>query len=112
MYKSDVGIVSISRGVSKVAFPSKAIMYMSTGLPVLAIMDSDTELPSILRSNNFGVSVEPSVLDIKKGISLILEQVKSGAFQHSLIAEYAADQYSKKVILGKFTGLLMDYKAC
>lgn len=112
MYGSDVGIVSISEGISKVAFPSKAIMYMSTGLPVLAIMDLDSELPAILQSNNFGVSVAPNVLEIKKGIDLILEQVKAGAFSRSSIAEYAEEMYSKAFILGKFTNLLMDCKAC
>jgi len=110
MSSCDVGIVSISKGVSKVAFPSKSIMYMSVGLPVLAILDRNSELSNLLESNNFGIAVEPNSSEIEKGVNLILEQLEMNKFSRSLIRTYAEENYSKTVITEKLTNLMLGYK--
>jgi colanic acid biosynthesis glycosyl transferase WcaI len=110
MYRSDVGIVSISPGVSTVAFPSKSIMYMSTGLPILAIIDKNSDLSNILKSNQFGVAVEPNIPEITKGINLILKQLKVKQFCRSSIKSYAEENYSRAVILKKLSNLVVGHK--
>ena len=46
----DVGIVSLHPGVIRNAYPSKTLSYLRNGLPVLALVETDSQLTQTLRS--------------------------------------------------------------
>ena len=55
---SDTFVVSLEKGLSGLAVPSKTYSYMMAGKPVLAIMDQDTDIAEELKNNNAGFSIE------------------------------------------------------
>jgi glycosyltransferase involved in cell wall biosynthesis len=108
MKQFDAGIVSISKGVSNVAYPSKSIMYMSVGLPIFAVLDTDSELATMLNKEDVGVAVTPEPEAIASGIKLIADNLKNGAFSTEKIKNYAESEFGKDVILNKIVSLIME----
>ena len=54
MRHSDLGVVSLSPGVCRVAYPSKSMTYLAAGLPVLALVEEDSDLARAVREHRFG----------------------------------------------------------
>lgn len=54
MQRADLGIVSLIPGVYRVAFPSKTMMYLAAGCPVLAIIERHSELAEQIIREQFG----------------------------------------------------------
>ena len=54
MRQSDLGVVSLSPGVCRVAYPSKSMTYLSAGLPLLALVEDDSDLADEVRKHDFG----------------------------------------------------------
>jgi len=108
MKQFDAGIVSISEGVSKVAYPSKSIMYMSVGLPIFAVLETDSELATMLNKEGVGVAVIPKPEVIASGIRLMADSLKNGFFSTEKIRNYAESEFGKDVILNRIVDLVMD----
>jgi colanic acid biosynthesis glycosyl transferase WcaI len=56
----DVGIVSLHPGVIRNAYPSKTLSYLRNGLPVLALVEADSQLTKALRRYGAGRSADPT----------------------------------------------------
>jgi hypothetical protein len=56
----DVGIVSLHPGVIRNAYPSKTLSYLRNGLPVLALVETDSQLTQTLRAHGAGRSADPA----------------------------------------------------
>ena len=54
MHRAELGIVSLVSGVYKVAYPSKTMMYLAAGCPVLAVIESDSVLAKHLTDKKLG----------------------------------------------------------
>ena len=54
MQRADLGIVSLHPGIYKVAFPSKTIMYLKSGCPILGIVEQESDLASVIRERSLG----------------------------------------------------------
>lgn len=57
--EADLGVVSLTPGVIKAAYPSKTMSYLRQGCPILVIVESGTELAHTLLSEGAGVQVNP-----------------------------------------------------
>lgn len=55
MAKADYGIVSLSPGVIRYAYPSKTMAYLAAGLPLLLVAEDDSEIARMVRDNDLGV---------------------------------------------------------
>lgn len=55
----DVGILSLHPGVIRCAYPSKMMSYLRNGLPVLALVEQDTELVELLSQYKAGWCADP-----------------------------------------------------
>ena len=55
---SDLALVTLNSGVIGTAFPSKTMTYLSCGTPVLAAVESNSELAELLTSEKVGSSCE------------------------------------------------------
>lgn len=51
----DLGVVACKKGLGKGAFPSKTWSIMSSGTPVIANYDEDTDLERLIKENGLGV---------------------------------------------------------
>lgn len=59
----DVHVVPLRAGLGDVSVPSKTYSSLAAGRPVVASIDSDTEIPRLLRASGAGLAVPPDDLD-------------------------------------------------
>jgi glycosyltransferase involved in cell wall biosynthesis len=57
----DVGVLSLHPGVIRSAYPSKMMSYLRNGLPVLALVEKNTELVDTLAQYRAGWAADPAV---------------------------------------------------
>ena len=59
MRKCDVGLVCVRSGVIPYAYPSKVLTYWSESMPVLAVVESSSQLAQTLESESAGLVCDP-----------------------------------------------------
>ncbi|MFM2235896.1 MAG: hypothetical protein RL296_1555 [Actinomycetota bacterium] len=55
----DIHVVPLRAGLASVSVPSKSYSILAAGRPMLAAIDSGTEIPNMLQQSGAGVAVEP-----------------------------------------------------
>jgi glycosyltransferase involved in cell wall biosynthesis len=60
---ADLGVVSLPPGLTRAAYPSRTLTYLRQGCPVLALVDSDSELAGTVVAAGAGVQVDPTSAD-------------------------------------------------
>lgn len=55
---ADLGVISLVPGMYRVSYPSKLMTYLAAGLPVLALIEADSDLAGYLAANDAGLAVE------------------------------------------------------
>ncbi len=61
---ADVHVVPLRAGLGSVSVPSKTYSILASGRPILASIDSGTEVPRILEASGAGVAVLPDRADL------------------------------------------------
>lgn len=59
---ADLGIVSLTPGVIRAAYPSKTLSYLRQGTPMLTLVEEDSELAATVRDHRIGAQAEPGDL--------------------------------------------------
>lgn len=57
VHASDVGIVTLAPGLERLLVPSRALPFLSAGIPLLAVMSPDSELGRLVRAYGCGACV-------------------------------------------------------
>lgn len=104
---SDVFIVSLEKGLSGLAVPSKTYSYMMAGKPVIAVMDQDTDIAQELRRYNAGYSVEvgnneklvEAIYNLKDDNELVNEMAKNcrKLYLNKYTTKKGTEQYVKTI---------------
>ena len=55
--RADLGLVVLSRDVYKYAYPSKTMTYLEQGTPIIALVESESELVRVMLSDGYGFSI-------------------------------------------------------
>jgi len=55
---ADLGIVSLSPGIYRYAYPTKIIAYLSVGCPLLVMVESESALASFIKTNQIGINID------------------------------------------------------
>jgi glycosyltransferase involved in cell wall biosynthesis len=58
MAEADVALVSLGRGVHRVAYPSKTMMVLAAGCPVLAVVEPQSDLARLVRDEGLGATCD------------------------------------------------------
>ena len=58
--EADLGLISISPGVCRVAYPSKTMTYLKADCPVLVMVEQDSELAEMVREREVGATCAPA----------------------------------------------------
>jgi glycosyltransferase involved in cell wall biosynthesis len=106
---SDVFLVSLEKGVSGLAVPSKTYSYMMSGKPIIAIIDENTDIARDLSDNNAGYVINSgdaeSLVDalhiLQRDTSIRSEQGKNSR-------KIYLDKYSKDICLKKYISLIKN----
>ena len=59
MHLADVGVVSLLERQEGLSVPSKAFGLMAAGVPIVAVMSTDSEIAKIVKEENCGIVVKP-----------------------------------------------------
>jgi glycosyltransferase involved in cell wall biosynthesis len=57
---ADLGLVSLTGGIHRFAYPSKTMTYLAEGCPILAVVEPDCELVELLEREGLGMAVPPA----------------------------------------------------
>ncbi|MDP2207348.1 MAG: glycosyltransferase family 4 protein [Bacteroidota bacterium] len=60
---SDISIVALEKGIDGLSMPSKFYSILASGKPVIALVESTSEVANIIRAANCGVSIEQNDAD-------------------------------------------------
>ena len=74
----DIGITTLLPNIMGVGVPSKTYSYMAAGKPIMAVMDSDSEIALMIKEEGNGWIVEPNN---PEKLALILRQLKDDLMQ-------------------------------
>ena len=106
MGSADIGIVSIGNNITRVAYPSKTMMYLGSGLPILALVDEHTELYNFINQKEIGVAVSPTSAEtIAKSIERLADTFKKTPIDRQHVANTAHHFFGKAPILNKFSDI-------
>lgn len=72
---ADVGLISLEPGMYRVAFPSKYQMYLSLGLPILALIEPESQMARQIRDGQQGAV---SAAATPEAVAAALEEVVAG----------------------------------
>ena len=106
MCNAHVGVVSLSPDIFQYAFPSKVLTYMSANLPMLAMVEDESQLAKSLHERRIGANVDWSgtTQEIVVAIRSLITSVRQG---NMFPAEHT-DVYHQNLAKEKWLSLLSD----
>ena len=107
---ADIHVVLLKKGLGTSSLPSKMYSIFAAGRPVIASIDSGTEVSKILSENQAGITVEPEKLEefisaIERLINNTKERVEMGAAGRSWVEKQPTAQMVAESYLDLFTAL-------
>ena len=105
--QADVGLVTLSAGVVQAAYPSKTMSYLRNGVPVIALVESGTDLVNQLEAYGAGWSAAPEVPGSLTAVlrSLSADRASVSAAR-SRAREMYAKEFSREIAMPKWLDLL------
>ena len=99
MAASNICLVTQQKSVSEIAFPSKVVTYLAAGRPIVASVNSDSEVARVIRESGAGSVVEPGNSDaLLSAIQQLQSQDLKQAGQNA--RHYARLKWSSIRVLG------------
>lgn len=103
---ADIGLVSLLPDMTTVAYPSKLLTYLGLGLPVLALVEPESELAKDLLAGGTGVVPQSRTADaIATALSDALKnsELKTNAAKHTADAQKHATLSRWRQLLGELS---------
>lgn len=106
---ADLGLVSLTGGIHRFAYPSKTMTYLAEGCPVLAVVEPDCELVGMLNDEGLGVTVSPGdAQGLAKALDRLADEPEVLAALHARARTRGPSMFDKDVTLGEWSRLLAD----
>ena len=109
MKDADFGIVSLQSEIINYAYPSKTMTYLEQELPIISIVESESELSKFVNDNNIGCTISSGDVD---GIMQLLIAINNGEINSIELKKNIYNCYKenfiKEKILTKWKMLIMD----
>ena len=107
---AQLAIISLSPGVIRTAYPSKTMSYLEAGCRILAVLEKDTELASLVREEDLGTvcgdtSVEGIQAAIENEFDRGIEQSNEG---RSKLRAAGEKHFGQQAILQRWVDLLAE----
>lgn len=103
----DVGLVSLNPEIYKYAYPSKTLTYLEQGVPLLVVVEGESQLANEIRREGIGWTSSPGDVD---GLARQLVAISSGRDRLSEMGTaafwYAHREYGHDDILTKWVEML------
>ncbi len=103
----DIHVITLKKGVSPFAYPSKIYGAMAAGKPILFIGEKDSEIYKFVEENNIGFSIPNKDLD---GLIRVILKIYEDENLRSIMSKNAKDiflkNYSLSIASGKWSDIL------
>lgn len=109
--ESDVLILSLRKGVGKLALPSKLSAYMFSSKPIIACVDTDSDSARVINNSGCGWVCEPESVDYLSKLMIAVKRVSINQLDDMGCRgkEYALEYFSKKENLKELTKLIDSF---
>lgn len=105
--ESNLGIVSLLRGVIRSAYPSKTMTYLEAGCRLLALVEADSELAILVEEEKIGaVCGEVSAAELAKLITQEYRLRESEGYDREKVRHAGRRNFGQPTILQEWTKLL------
>lgn len=109
MKDADLGIVSLSKGIYKYAFPSKTMTYLAEGCPLLLSVEKESELAKFVVENNVGVCAEPgSPESVAGAVELLLHNKVKHMEMKKAAKSLSTNVFADDVVLNQWSSLFAE----
>ena len=106
MTEADLAVVSLAPGLINSAYPSKTVMYLEMGCRILAVVEPESELASLVVDNDLGVVAGPGeVEEIAKAIATERGRTTNQADKDRAQA-VANDEFASISVLPRWTEII------
>jgi glycosyltransferase involved in cell wall biosynthesis len=99
---ADVGLVSLTRNIYRVSYPSKVLTYIGLGLPMLALLEPESQLAREIEQNGLGAvpaaATVPAVADAA-------ERLLAGAADRQAVEAYHSEKCAEGRVLQQWDEL-------
>ena len=101
--EADVGLVSLTRNIYRVSYPSKVLTYIGLGLPMLALLEPESQLSREIEENGLG-AVPPS--PTPAAVAEAADRLLSGKADRQAVEAYHGDKCAVGKVLQQWDALL------
>lgn len=109
MEEADLALVSLGQGVHKVAFPSKTMMVLAAGCPVLAVIEPESSLARAVLAHGLGLTCGQ---DDPAGIAAAVRRARDERLEwrrrRPEIAAWAQAEYGREQTLDRWSRLVAE----
>lgn len=106
---ADLGLVSLIPQTIRYAYPSKTMTYLAEGLPLLAVVERDSELAGLVTGEKVGYTCTPG--DATAAVEVLrrvcAERSSLPAMREASLATWR-EQFEPELVLGRWDALLAD----
>lgn len=107
MRSADLGLVSLAPKIVRYAYPSKTMTYLSEGLPLLILAETDSELSRSIEAEQIGFAVEPGDrLTIDSTLLALAEKQEDLLQMGQRARTYAEQNFDDQTVLKRWSQLL------
>lgn len=93
--RADIGLVSLAPGVHRVSYPSKVLTYLALGLPILALVEPESQLARDIRENGLGAVPETATAEgIAAALSSLIDDPATLPATRTRVAHHHETQTS------------------
>lgn len=105
----DAGIVSIQPDVYRYAYPSKTLTYLGLGLPLLALVELESELAASIAKDRLGVAASNTSREsLTNGFTDIATYLQTDANNRQRIKALANDSSSSTAVMSQWDSMLEE----
>ena len=109
--EADIGLVALSENLYKYAYTSKTMTYLEQGLPIIGLIEEESDLAKFIASKKCGFVV--SLKDHEKLVNLIeklySDQSWKQSYKEAAINAYK-ENFSSEIILQKWLDVILNYR--
>ncbi|MBU2167323.1 MAG: glycosyltransferase family 4 protein [Alphaproteobacteria bacterium] len=103
---SDVGLVSLSPGIYRVAFPSKVMTYLGLGVPILALVEPQSQLARSLAASGLGAFPETGA---PEAVAAALEGLLAQGIRSEAVSDWYEANAGFDRVTAQWKQILADF---
>lgn len=103
---SQLCVVSLNEGIYRAAFPSKTMTYMCEGVPVLMMVEPESGISRMVKSENIGVVISPGDSDeLAEQIIALENDPERLSMMKKAVCEYSSHHFKVESVLPRWVEL-------